>query len=91
MDIVLDGLDKFFFFLGRVGIVKAQVAHAAEALRRQKIDGKRLDMADVQIAVRLGRKTGMNALGQAVCDVLVNDFRQKVIYIFHHSLYFPLH
>ena len=79
VDIVLDGLDKFFFFLGRVGIVKAQVAHAAEALRRQKIDGKRLDMADVQIAVRFGREARLNAAAVlALGDIGLDGLPNKV-------------
>ena len=91
LDVLPDGVHVLGIFLDRVGVVVAQVEQAVVFLRDRPVDEDRLCRADVQIAVRLGRKTGMNALGQAVCDVLVNDFRQKVVYIFHHSLYFPLH
>ena len=61
VDIVLDGLDELFLFFGGVGVVKAQVAHAAKLLSRGKIDGERLDMADMQIAVGLGREARLHA------------------------------
>ena len=61
MDVVLDGLDEFFLFLGGVGVVKAQVAHAAELFGCGKINGERLDMADVQVAIGLGREARLHA------------------------------
>ena len=54
----LDGIDIFLLFLGRVGVVEAQMALAGKLLRDAEIQGNRLGMADVQIAVRLRRKSG---------------------------------
>ena len=54
----LDGIDIFLLFLGRVGVVEAQMALAGKFLRDAEIQGNRLGMADVQIAVRLRRESG---------------------------------
>ena len=54
----LDGIDIFLLFPGRVGVVEAQMALAGELLRDAEIQGNRLGMADVQIAVRLRRESG---------------------------------
>ena len=45
-----------------VGIVHTKIAQAAEALGGAEVDGQRLAVADVQIAVRLRRKTGVDLL-----------------------------
>ena len=60
MDIVLDGVDIFDVLLGGVGIVHPQVAQAAEFLRRAEINAQSLAVADVQIAVGLRRKAGVD-------------------------------
>ena len=52
----------FQLFLERVCVIKAQVAQAAIFLRRAEIQADRLGVADVQIAVRLRRKTGDHAV-----------------------------
>ena len=44
--IALDGVDIFLFFLGRIGVVEAQVAAAAEFLRDAEIEADRLGVAD---------------------------------------------
>ena len=54
----LDGIDIFLLFLGRIGVVEAQMALAGEFLRDAEIQGNRLGMADVQVAVRLRRESG---------------------------------
>ena len=59
--VALDGVDVFLLFLGRIGVVEAQVAAAAEFLRDAEIEADRLGVADVQIAVRLRRKAGHHA------------------------------
>ena len=48
-------------FLARVGVVEAQVAQAAELLGDAEVQADRLGVADVQIAVRLGREAGVHA------------------------------
>ena len=62
VDVVLDGLDEFLALLGGVGVVHAQVVQAAELLGDAVIDAQRLDVADVQTAVGLGRETGVYGL-----------------------------
>ena len=51
-----DRVDVFLLFLLRVGVVEAQVADAAEVARQTKVQADALGMADVQVAVGLGRK-----------------------------------
>jgi hypothetical protein len=51
-----DGIDVLLLFFFRVGVVEAQVAGAAVALRQPEVEADRLGVADVQIAVRLRRE-----------------------------------
>ena len=69
-----DGVDVFLFFLVRIRVVEAQVANAAVVARQAEIQADALCMADVQVAVRLGRKPGPDARrvgrpGVVVCAV----------------------
>ena len=75
VDILHDGLDVFRILLGRVCIVHAQVADPAEMLGRAEIDGQRLAVSDMQIAVRLGRKAGvyLHALELPAGRKVLND------------------
>jgi len=50
---------EFLLFLGRIGVVEAQIALAAEFLRDAEIEGDGLGVADVEIAVGLRRKPVM--------------------------------
>jgi hypothetical protein len=52
----LDRLDVLELLLGRVGVVEAQVAAPAELARAAEVEADRLGVADVQVAVRLGRE-----------------------------------
>ena len=56
--VVLDGLDEGVLLLGRVGVVEAQVAAAAELLGDAEVEAHRLGVADVQVPVWLGRESG---------------------------------
>ncbi len=58
VDGVDDRVDVFLLFLLRVGVVEAQVADAAVLLGEPEVEGDALGVADVQVAVRLGRKAG---------------------------------
>ncbi|OPZ25771.1 MAG: hypothetical protein BWZ02_02311 [Lentisphaerae bacterium ADurb.BinA184] len=58
--VLADGVDVLGLLLAGIGVVKAQVAGAAELARDPEVDADRLGVADVQVAVRLGRKTGVN-------------------------------
>ena len=57
----LDRLDILHVLLGRVGVVHAQVADAAKLVGEAEIQADALGVPDVEIAVGLGRKTGVNA------------------------------
>jgi hypothetical protein len=65
-----DGVDVFLLFLLGVGVVEAQVAHAAVVLRQAEVQPDALGVADVQVAVGLGRKAGADA-GRIGCAGLV--------------------
>ena len=55
-DVVLDGVDVLDVFLDRVGVVEAQVAVAAVLGRDAEVEADGLGVADVQVAVGLGRE-----------------------------------
>ena len=54
--VVLDRVDVLDVLLDRVGVVEAEVAVAAELAGDAEVEADRLGVADVQVAVRLGRK-----------------------------------
>jgi hypothetical protein len=56
-----DGVDVLLLFLLGVGVVEAQVADAAVVLRQAEVQADALGMADVQVAVGLGREAGADA------------------------------
>ena len=58
-----DAVDVFGVFFFGVGVVKAQVAHAAVVTRQAKVDADALGMAHVQVAVGLGREAGADLGG----------------------------
>ena len=60
MHVADDRFDIFRLFLRRVGIVEAQIAFAAEFLGQSEINADGFGVADMQIAVRLRRETGMH-------------------------------
>jgi len=63
-----DGIDVLLFFLFRVGVVEAQVAGAAVLERQAEIEADRLGVAEVQIAVGLGREAGADPRRVAGAD-----------------------
>jgi hypothetical protein len=56
-DVALDGVDVLLLLLDRVRVVEPEVAVAAEIAGDAEVQGDRLGMADVQVAVRLGWET----------------------------------
>ena len=56
-----DAVDVLLLFLRRVGVVEAQVADAAIIARQAEVQADRLSVADVQVAVGLGREAGADA------------------------------
>ena len=82
VDVLLDGLHKLGVLFGGVRVVHPQVADAAELLRRAKVDDQRLAVPDVQIAVGLRRKTGMDlhpGAPSAGGNVLRNKLMDKIL------------
>ena len=77
-DILLDGLHKLGVFLGRVGIVKAQVAQAAVFFGGQEVHDQRLAVTNVHIAVGFRRETGVDLLVTPALQILVNGFPDKI-------------
>src|SRR5450756_851689 len=65
-------------FLGRVRVVEAKVAGAAEFLRDAKIQADRLGVPDMKVAVRLGGKPGRDAVMFAALEVTRDDLADEV-------------
>ena len=92
VDILLNGFHKLVVLLGGVRVVHAQVADAAEFFGRSEIDAQCLAVADVQVAVRLGRETGVHRLSgkpSAGGNVLSDKIMNKIVGIFHSVLSTP--
>ena len=77
--VALDGVDIFLLFLGRIGVVEAQVAVAAEFLGDAEIEADRLGVADMQIAVRLRREAGDDRLVPAGGQVGAHDVADEIL------------
>src|SRR6185437_12172495 len=73
-----DGLDILDFLLRGIGVVHAQVANAAELARDAEIQADALGVADVQITVRLRRKTRVNARIFIFRHVLGDDVADEI-------------
>ena len=74
----LDGVDVLLLFLRGVRVVEAQVAAAAELARNAEVEADRLRVADVQVAVRLGREAGDDRGVPAVPEVGGDDLADEV-------------
>ena len=74
MDVALDGLHVLGVLFLRVGVVEAEVAGAAEALGCSEVHDEGLGVADVQVAVRLGREAGVEASAVAALLEVALDF-----------------
>ena len=73
-----DRIDVFLLFLRRVGVVEAQVAHPAVVAREAEVEADRLGVAEVKVAVRLGRKARAHALVLAAGEVVFYDLTNEV-------------
>ncbi len=77
-DVLLDGIDVLLLFLLGIGVVEAQVGLAAELIGQAEIEADGLGVADVEVAVGLGWKAGLD-LGVAVlfgAHILGDDDRE---------------
>ena len=77
-DVFLDCVNVFDLFLGRVRIVEAEVARPASFEGDPEIEADRLGVADMQVAVRLGRKTGDDPCVLAARQIVVDDRADEV-------------
>ena len=76
--VALDGVDVLLLLLHRVGVVEAEVAVAAELLRDAEVQADGLGMADVQVAVGLGREAGDDAVVAPFAQVGGDDVADEV-------------
>jgi hypothetical protein len=67
--------------LGGIGVVEAQVALAPKLGRKSKVEADRLGMPDVQVAVRLGRKTRLHpsSVPSPVRNILGDDVTDEIL------------
>ena len=90
-DVVLDGIDVLDIFLRRIRVVEAQVAEAAILFGEAEVQADGLRMADMQVAVRLGWESRVDACRIfAVLEVFVNlvldEVRHDVLPLFPYLL-----
>ena len=78
LDVFLDGLHIFHVFLGRIGVVKAEVALPLILFFHAKVDAQCLGVADVQIAVGLRGESGDDFRHFTAGKLVVDDFFDKV-------------
>ena len=78
LQVLQDALHILVTLAGRVRVVKPQVEQATVVLGDRVVDEDRLGGADVQVAVRLRRETGMYNIDLALGEVGVDNIRQKV-------------
>ena len=71
-DVLHDRIDVLDVLFAGVGIVEAEVAQAAELLGDAEVQADRLGVADVQVAVGLGRKAGI-APARRACRVRLSS------------------
>jgi hypothetical protein len=76
-----DGVDVLGLFLLGIGVVEAEVSAPSEFVGQAEIEADGLGMADVQMAVGLGRETGLHASSifvglQVVEDDVANEVRR---------------
>ena len=77
-DVRLDCVEVLLLLLERVGVVEAQVAAAAELGGDAEVQADRLGVADVQVAVRLGREARHRRADAARRDVRGDDLPDEV-------------
>jgi hypothetical protein len=78
-DVLLNGQRVFIGFLFRIGVIEAQVASALIVLRQPEIQADGFGVANVQIAVGLGRKSGGDDAMLARGQIVFNDSTDKVL------------
>src|SRR5207253_4459187 len=76
--IALDRFCVFDVFLDRIGVVEAEIASPAVFDRHPEVEADRLRVADVEIAVRLGWKTGDDRLLFSAPQIRFDDLADEI-------------
>ena len=82
VDVLLDGLHIFHVLLGGVGVVHAEIAQSVILLGGAEIHENGLGVADVEVAVGLGRKPGVDGHTLELTtlgDILVDEVMDEVL------------
>ena len=77
-DVLENRIDVFDLLLRRVRIVVAEIANAAEFMRDAEVQADRFRVADMEVAVRLRRETGVNLRISLLGDVLLDDVAEEI-------------
>ena len=79
LDVFFDGVDVFVVFFFRIGIVKTQITQAVVNISQTEVQTDGFGVADVQIAVRLGRETGLDGCMFTAFEVFFDDGADKMV------------
>ena len=79
LDVLFDGVDVFVVFFFGVGIVKTQVAQTIINISQTEVQADGFGVADVQVAVRLGRKTGLDGCMFTAFEIFIDNGADKVV------------
>src|SRR5205085_714501 len=74
----LDRIDVLLLLLGGIGVVEAQMAAPAVLGGEAEVEADRLRVAEMQVAVRLGREAGDDLLHPARSEVRLDDLADEV-------------
>ena len=79
LDVFFDGVDVFVVFFFRVGIVKTQVAQAIVNISQTEVQADGFGVTDVQIAIRLGRETGLDGCMFTAFEVFFDNGADEMV------------
>src|ERR1051325_104967 len=77
-DVVLDRARVLDVFLDRVRVVKTQIAASAVLESDAEVEADGLGVADVEVAVRLGREAGDDRPDAAAAEIVLDDLANEV-------------
>ena len=78
VNIPLDCFDIFSILFGRICVIKAQIAFSAILFCGKKVHDQRFAVANMHIAIGLGRKTGMHLRIMAFLEIFFNGIPDKI-------------
>ena len=92
VDIALDGIYVFHILLGRIGVIKPEMASSAIFRSQSEVEADGLDVPDMEVSIRFGREAGdygvvrHPACLQVVFDDLLDEVQRLVLVLFHSFL-----